>query len=119
MAFGKIQVAMPWKFKTSQKRLDELLEEATVDCYGDDEVFTGVVVTLAENLPFPFEAEVLGETVEVIGIDDSRSDMRRGVIATVRKGKKEYSVALSELQVSKNTQTNEWFEMYKYWVQGC
>lgn len=109
---------MPWKFKNSQKHLDELLEEATVDCYGDEEAFTGLVVTLEDNLPFPFEAQVLGETVVVIGIDDNRSDMRCGIIATVRKGKKEYGVALSELQVSEKIQTNQWFEMYKYWLQG-
>ncbi len=55
---------MRWKFKTSQKHLDKLLEEATVDCYDEYEVFTGVVITLAENLPFPFDAKVIGETVK-------------------------------------------------------
>ena len=109
---------MRWNFKTSQKHLDELLEEATVDCYGDDEAFTGVVVTLAENLPFPFEAKAIGETVQVIGIDDNRSDMRSGIIATVRRGNKTYHVAFSELQVPEKVKQNKWYEMYEYWNQG-
>ena len=109
---------MRWKFKTSQKRLDKMLADAMVDCYDEYEAFYGVVVELDNNLPFPFEAKALGETVEVVGIDDSRSDMKRGIIARVRKGKKEYGVALSELEIPKKLKTNKWFEMYQYWLQG-
>ncbi|CAG0947479.1 hypothetical protein ANRL1_04173 [Anaerolineae bacterium] len=107
-----------WKYRASQKQLDKLLEEATVDCYDEYEAFTGVVITLADNLPFPFEAKVIGETVEVIGIDDNRSDMKRGIIANVRKGKREYKVAFSELEIPKKLKTNKWFELYEYWARG-
>jgi Calcium binding len=107
-----------WKFKTSQKHLDKLLQEATVDCYDEYEAFMGVVVTLGENLPFPFEAKAIGETVEVIGIDDSRSDVRCGIIAKVRKGGSEYGVAFSELDVPTKLKSNKWFEMYEYWKRG-
>lgn len=110
---------MRWKFKTSRTRLEKMLEEATVDCYDEYEAFMGVAVTLGENLPFPFEAKVIGETVEVIGIADDRSDMKCGIIAKVRKGSKEYGVALSELEIPKYLKSNKWFEMYKYWKQGC
>ncbi len=109
---------MRWKFKTSQKQLDKLLEEAIVDCYDESEAFYGVVVTLDNNLPFPFEAKALDETVEVLGVDDNRSDMKRGIIARVRKGKREYGVALSELEIPKKLKTNKWLEMYEYWLQG-
>jgi hypothetical protein len=109
---------MRWEFKTSQKHLDKLLEEAMVDCYDEYEAFMGVVVTLDERLPFPFEAKALGETVEVIAIDDNRCDPRRGVIATVRKGNKEYGVALSEIELPKKIKHNKWIEMYQYWLRG-
>lgn len=33
----------------STERLQELLEEATVDAYGDDEEFSSVLITLDEN----------------------------------------------------------------------
>lgn len=109
---------MRWKFKTAQKQLDKLLEEATVDCYDEYEAFEGVVVTLGDRLPFPFEAKALGETVEVIGFNDNRCDLKRGVIATVRKGKKEYGVTLSEIELPKKLKHNKWIEMYQYWLQG-
>ncbi len=110
---------MAKKFKTAQRTLDKLLEEATVDCYDDEEQFSGVVFTLDSNLPFPFKAQVLGEPVEVIGLDERRSELRRGVIALVRKGGKEYRVALSEVQVPENFQGLKWLEMYEFYVEGA
>ncbi len=110
--------AMRTKFKTAQRTLDKLLEEAMVDAYGDEEQFSGVLVTLQDNLPFPFQAKVIGEPVEVVGIDERRSDLRRGVIAQVRKDGKEYRVALSELEVPENFKGRKWLELYEYYVGG-
>ena len=45
-------------------RLHELLDQAIVDCYGEEEEFMGVLYTLADNLNFPLQATVLGEVVE-------------------------------------------------------
>lgn len=109
---------MRWEFKTPKTQLDKLLEEAMVDAYGDAEQFSGVVVTLEDNLPFPFEAQVIDEVVEVISIDARRSDLGRGVIAVVRKGGKEYRVALSELQVPESFKGRKWLEMYEYFIEG-
>jgi Calcium binding len=109
---------MEWKFKTSKTQLDKLLGEAMVDAYGDEEQFSSVVVTLQDNLPFPFEAKVIGETVEVIGIDDRRSGLGRGVIAVVRKSNREFRMALSELEMPENFKGRKWLEMYQYYIQG-
>ena len=73
-----------------EERLEALLEETTVDCYGEYEEFTGVMCTLGEKLRFPLKATVVGEVVEVVGIDERRSDLRRGVVARVRRGDQEY-----------------------------
>ena len=59
---------------------------------------------------------MIGETVEAMGIDDRRSSLKRGIIARVRKGGKEYGVALSELELPKGFQGREWGEMYEYWL---
>jgi hypothetical protein len=37
----------------SEKELDALVEEATVDAYGDDEQLGGFAVMIKENLPLP------------------------------------------------------------------
>jgi Calcium binding len=39
----------------SEKELDALVEEATVDAYGDDEQLGGFAVMIEENLEMPFE----------------------------------------------------------------
>jgi hypothetical protein len=109
---------MRWKFKTSKTELEQLLEEAMVDAYGDEEQFASIVVTLDDNLPFPFDAKMIGETVEVIGIDEQRSDLGRGVIAIIRKNGKEYRVALSELEAPANFKGLQWLEMYEYFIEG-
>ena len=48
----------------NEERLEALLEEATVDCYGEYEEFVGVLYTLGDSLRFPLKATVVGETVE-------------------------------------------------------
>ena len=100
-----------------ENRLEELLEEATVDCYEEEEEFWGVWATLDNQLNFPLQARALGEPVDVIGLDDNRSSLRRGILATVRKGGQEYHMALSELAfVDPDPTSAEWLAMYRYWL---
>ena len=49
----------------SDDELDALVEEATVDAYGDDEQLDGFAVMIEDNLEVPFETTVLGVTVTV------------------------------------------------------
>ena len=100
-----------------KERLEALLEEATVDCYSEDEEFTGMMCTLGEELQFPLKATVVGEMVEVVGIDERRSDLRRGVIARVHQGEQEYKVGLAELEfMEPDPASAEWLEAYRYWL---
>ena len=100
-----------------QKTLEALLEQATVDCYGEEEEFSGVLCTLDDNLCFPLQAEALGEQVEVIGLDDRRSSLRTGIVARVRKGGREYSVGLADLHfIAPDPTSAEWLAMYRYWA---
>jgi hypothetical protein len=97
--------------------LEALLEEAMVDCYNEDEYFWGMFYTLEDHLTFPLQAQMLGEAVTVVGLDDHRSGMRRGVMARVRKGDQEYTAALSELEIlSPDPVSAEWLAAYRYWL---
>ncbi len=99
-----------------QDRLNALLEKATIDCYGELEEFTGILYTMEEHLNFPLQAKALGDPVEVIGLDDKRSGLRRGILARVRKGDREYSVALAELEfVDLDPDSAEWLDVYRHW----
>jgi hypothetical protein len=52
--------------RLSEARLDQLVEEATVDCYNESEQATGFYTMIEDNLQLPFETEVLGMPVSVI-----------------------------------------------------
>jgi hypothetical protein len=100
-----------------EKRLQELLEQATVDCYDEEEEFSGVLCTLEDNLNFPLQAEAMGEPIEVIGLDDRRSSLRKGIAAKVCKGGREYSISLADLDfIAPDPTSAEWLAMYRYWA---
>lgn len=101
-----------------KERLRDLLWEVTADCHDDDEEFWGVFYALAEQgLNFPLKARALGEMVEVVDLDGASSSLRRGIIALVRKGDREYPAALAELEfVEPDPISAEWLEVYRYWL---
>ena len=100
-----------------EARWRAMIEEATVDCYNEYEEFAGMLATLEDHLEFPFQARALGETIEVVGLDEEQSSERRGVVAKVRKGGRQYTVALADLEVvEKDTETAEWLAAYRYWL---
>ncbi len=101
-----------------EARLEALLEQATVDCYDEEEEFGGVFCALNNNLAFPLQAEMMGEQVEVLGLDDRRSSLRKGIVAQVRKGGREYSVGLADLDfIAADPSSAEWLAMYRYWAR--
>ncbi|HEY3650733.1 MAG TPA: hypothetical protein VGL33_22405 [Streptosporangiaceae bacterium] len=57
----------------SDGELDALVEEATVDAYGDDEQLAGFAVMIEDNLEVPFETTVLGVTVTVQKVTQTES----------------------------------------------
>jgi hypothetical protein len=50
-------------------KLDQMIEEAIVDAYGDSEQTVGFYTMLEDNLAVPFETEILGIKVTVDRID--------------------------------------------------
>ena len=105
--------------KTTEEELDKMIEEATVDCYNEDEAFMGVVYYLAGNMSFPFKAKWLGDVVEVVGIDDEESGFEKEVMAQILMEEDEYTVGLDELEsVPDDTRNSKYLEMCKYWIRG-
>ncbi|MGW3497763.1 hypothetical protein [Streptomyces sp. NPDC001020] len=47
---------------------EALIEEATVDAYGEDEQLTGFFTMIEESLAVPFTTTVLGVEVNVVGV---------------------------------------------------
>jgi hypothetical protein len=105
--------------KTSGEELDRMIDEATMDCYNEDEAFMGVVHYLADKMPFPFKAKWLGDVVEIIGIDAEESGFEEEVMVQILTETDEYTIGLDELELMPgDTGNGKYFEMYKYWIRG-
>ena len=53
----------------SRAKLDEMIEEATVDAYGESEQTVGFFTVLEERLKLPFKTEALGVEVTAERLD--------------------------------------------------
>jgi hypothetical protein len=101
----------------SEERLQQLLEEATVDCYDEEEEFAGVLISVDENVAWPLPADLAGTSVEVLGLDESASSPRRGIVARIRRDGKEYRAALADLTFGDVDETSaEWLAMFRWWA---
>ena len=85
--------------KLSEEELQEMVNEAMVDCYNETEEFMGILYTLQGSMLFPFKVKAHGETVEVVDIDDESSGRGRGVVAKVEKQGKTYIIGLGDLEI--------------------
>lgn len=102
--------------RLSKGRLDELVEEALVDAYGESEQVTGFYTMMEDDLRLPFETEILGMTVIVEGIDITEDDQ---LVAVCRRDKNQQRVSLAELPLpSPPPEGAEWIVAYEYWRTG-
>lgn len=101
--------------KLSEKKLDELIEEATVDCYDDSESRVGFCTMMQDNLLFPFKASVVGEKVEVTSVE-SRNE---AIDAICRRNGRKYPVDILSIDYNPaEVKEYEWIEAYRKWSDG-
>ena len=94
--------------------LDELIEQATVDCYNDSEQVTGLFTLLEEHLITPFHTTVLGVPVTVTGVDVTTSDQ---IIAICRHERHQQTIPILDLPLPTPTPNGwEWVEAYRRWL---
>jgi hypothetical protein len=90
-----------------------LIEEATVDAYGESEQATAFLTVLEEHLALPFSATVLGAAVVVETIDLSGAD---DLIAICRRRGKRQKVRLLDLELPvPRPKGAEWVAAYHRW----
>jgi len=80
-----------------QSRIDALLEQATVDCNNEEEELGECWSRWRMDSFFRY-SQGTREIVTVMGLNSECSSLRRGIIARVRKGDREYNVSLAELE---------------------
>jgi hypothetical protein len=107
----------PKQLQLSKARLDELVEDALTDAYGESEQVTGFYTMLENDLHLPFETQILGVTATVESIDITEDDQ---LVAVCRAGKARQRILLSELPLPSPPPAGaEWIAAYRYWRTGA
>jgi len=99
----------------SRARLEQLIEEATVDCHNESEERTGLFEMIHEHLEIPFVTTVLGVAVTVTAVELTTSDE---IVAVCRRGRNLLRVALLELPMPDPRPGGaEWVDAYRHWAR--
>ncbi len=101
--------------KPNRKKLQKIIEEATVDCHDEYEQAAGFEDFLEDEISFPFRAMVLGEKVEVTGT--ARSG-RFAVKVTRHDNGKKFLVDVFDLHEISGAKNRELIEAYRLWKEG-
>lgn len=100
----------------SPRQLDKLIQEATVDCYNEEEQATGLFTMIEENLALPFSTRVLGVEVSVVAVemdDDGSLD------AVCERGGERQRIGLTNLPLPSPPPSGaEWIAAYRRWARG-
>lgn len=102
----------------SRSMINRMIEEATVDAYGDEEQATGFLTMIQDHVRCPFTALVVGEPVRVVGFDFGEP-YETTVMAVCRRKGKRYKINVTTLEwPGPPPQGAEWIEAYRAWLRG-
>ena len=103
-------------FRTDPERLEALIEEATIDCYNEDEQHSGLMTMIGDEVGFPFEAKVLGDVVQIT--DMKWPDHGYGLQFTCEKNGTTYVIDVGSIEwMEPLPEGFEWIEAYLSWVR--
>ena len=97
----------------SEEELDALVEEATIDAYGDEQP-GAFAVMIEDNLEMPFETTVLGVTVLVKGVTLTAS----GIMADCVRDGHHQAIDVLDLPLPEPPPKGaEWIAAYRHWAR--
>jgi uncharacterized protein (UPF0262 family) len=99
--------------RLSRAELDELVAEATVDAYGEDEQLAGLYTMIEENVALPFGTTVLGVEVSVrrVSLRDNR------IVAICHHGRLRQAIEILDLPLPDPAPEGvEWIAAYQHWA---
>jgi hypothetical protein len=102
--------------RLAKRRLDELVEEAIVDAYGESEQRVGLLSMIQMNLDCPFMTEILGmqARVERVGFNNANE-----IVAVCRRGRERQTIPILDLRLPSPSPVGwEWIEAYRHWARG-
>lgn len=96
--------------------LQELIEEITVDAYGEDEQLWAFRQAFEENVTMPCDGFVIGEPVSVIEFDYDGNELRGLTARCRREDGSEHVVAASDVVLPKRSSGARYIAAYRKWM---
>jgi hypothetical protein len=108
----KVQIAEA----ATSAQLDELIEEATVDCYDEEEQASGFFTVIEDNLALPFTTRILGVDASVTAVE---MDNDGRIKAVCERSGEQQRIDLIDLPLPSPPPSGaEWIAAYRRWVEG-
>jgi hypothetical protein len=102
--------------RPSNAKLDQLIEEATVDAYGESEQAVGFFTTIEEKLAVPFRTAMLGVEVTVQRVDMTDDGQ---IVAVCARERSRQRVPILELPLPDPPAAgSEWIDAFRRWARG-
>ena len=100
----------------SKATLKTLVEEATVDTYGESEQTVGLFTMIEDSLELPFVTKIFGMEAAVEKVDLSG---RGDIIVICRRGSHQQRLPILDLPLPVPPPPGwEWIEAYRHWARG-
>ena len=101
----------------SKSHLRQMIEEAIVDCYMEDEQHGVFLVMLEDYIECPVQARVIGEEVTLLGF--THEDSFGEILAQCRRARRIYHINVTALEWPGGPpKGSEWIEAYWAWRKG-
>jgi len=102
---------------TDLATLDALIEELTVDAYGDEEELVGFLTGAEDALKVGEMATIAGAEIRIVAVDCG-PDARRGLLAVCERDHQRFEVSLADLTFVPSSELGQIVAAYRRWL-GC
>jgi hypothetical protein len=96
--------------------LEEMIEEATLDAYGESEQALGFYSMLEENLAVPFQSVMFGVEIVVEHIDMTEDEQ---IVALCSRGIHRHPIPILDLPLPGTPPEGaKWIDAFRLWKRG-
>jgi Calcium binding len=100
----------------NRAKLMQLIEEAVLDAYTEEEQATGFLTMIEEHLALPFSVKILGVDADVERVDMALDGQ---IVGICRRGKTRQKIPILDLPLPTPTPPGaEWIAAYRHWCRG-
>ena len=100
---------------TDLAALDALIEELTVDAYGDEEQLVGFLTGAEDALTVGEIATVAGVEIRIVSIECG-PDARRGLLAVCERDSRRFELSLADIVFDESSELSQTVAAYRRWL---